>query len=137
MSAELRRFAPDELYLNQEQAWRVIRFFWPETDIAPGSLSDNDRQFAQGLLIEAIDSSYQMGFVEIIFRTFAYKVAPSFDQLKDMVKSFVKKAAKHWFRHATGKDLQDPQIYESIRKTIARNFRTVWVLRMQTGELTY
>jgi hypothetical protein len=115
----------------------VLRFFWPETGILPGSLSDADRAFAQGLLVEAIDASYDMGFVEIIFRSFAYKVAPSFDQLKDLIKDFLKQAAEHWFKHATRQDLQNPAIYESVRSTLARNFRSVWAIRVATGELTY
>ena len=137
MSVELKRFKSDEIYLDQEQAWRVLRFFWPNTDITPGSLSESDRGFAQGLLVEAIDGSYQMGFIEIIFRTFAYKVATSLSDIKDMIKEFLKQATKHWFEHATSQDLKDPKIYESVRVTLARNFRTVWNIRMATGELTY
>jgi len=137
MSVELKRFKSDEIYLDQEQAWRVLRFFWPNTNIPPGSLSETDRAFAQGLLVEAIDGSYHMGFIEIIFRTFAYKVATSFGDLKDMIKEFLKQATEHWFKHATRKDLKDPKIYESVRVTLARNFRTVWDIRIASGELTY
>ena len=56
---------------------------------------------------------------------------------QDMVKEFAKKAAKHWFDHASGKDLEYPQIYECIRVQIRANFRSVWAIRMQGGDLTY
>jgi hypothetical protein len=137
MSAELKRFSESEVYLSQEQAWRALKFFWPEIGIAPGTLTLGDRSFAQALLVEAIDSSYEEGFVEIIFRAFFMKVPQSFNAIKDMVKEFAKKALKHWFKHATGADLRDPKIYENVRATLSRNFRSVWKIREQTGELTY
>lgn len=65
------------------------------------------------------------------------EIATSFGDIKSMVKQFLKQAVKHWFKHATGKDLDDPKIYESVRATVARNFRSVWEIRMATGELTY
>src|SRR5437867_1566513 len=119
MSADLRRFSESEVFLSQEQAWRALKFFWPDISIAPGALTVGDRSFAQALLVEAIDSSYQEGFVEIIYRVFFMKVPQSFSAIKDMVKEFAKKALKHWFKHATGADLQDPKIYDNIRKTLA------------------
>lgn len=137
MGVELKRFKRDELFLDQEKAWRVLRFFWPDASVLPASLTEADRGFAQGVLLEAIDGSYHMSFVEIIFRAFAYKVAGSFGDIKDMVRDFVKQASQRWFQHATGEDLKNPKIYESVRKTLANSFRSVWKIREATGELTY
>ena len=137
MAMELQRFGPDHLFLTQDDAFSVIRFFWRDASVSPGVLTDEDRQFAQGLLLEAIDASYAMGYVEIIFRTFFGKVAPTFKDLRSMVKSFCKKALKHWFKHATQQDLADPKIYESVRVTLANRFRSVWKIRESTGELVY
>jgi hypothetical protein len=137
MSVELKRFNRTELMLTNEQAWRVLRFFWPDTSILPGDLTDDDCSFAQALLVEGIDSSYHMGFVNHLFSSFYMKVPTSFSSIRDMVKGFAKVALKHWFRHATGADLKDPKIYESVRATLARNFRSVWKIRQTTGELTY
>jgi hypothetical protein len=39
--------------------------------------------------------------------------------------------------HATGADLAEPRIYETVRLTLARNFRSVWKTREITGELMY
>lgn len=137
MSMELRRFSEGEILLTQEQAFRILRFFWPEASIPPGSLTNIDRAFAQGLLVEAIDGSYKMGFVEHLFKAFYMKVPTSFGSVRGMVKEFAKAAVKQWFNHATGADLHDPRIYESVRLTLARNFKTAWNIREQTGELTY
>jgi hypothetical protein len=137
MAIRLKNFEKSEIKLSQEEAWNVIRFFWPAASASPGDLTDADRSFAQGLLVEAIDGSYNMGFVELLFKSFYMKVPNSFDQIGSMVKSFAKAALKHWFKHATQADLADPKIYESVRATLARNFSTVWRIREQTGELIY
>ena len=137
MSLELKRFRSDEIRLTKEQAWRILRFFWPDTSILPANLTDEDVSFAQGLLVEAIDSSYQMGYVERLFKSFYMKAPASWSDVKDMVKGFAKAALKHWFKHATQSDLANPQIYENVQLTLARNFRSTWKIRELTGELTY
>jgi len=133
----LQRFGESEIKLNQHDAFSALRFFWLEPGLSPQQLTVEDRGFAQALLVEAIDRSYEMGFVEILFRSFYGKIPASFSSVRDMVKAFAKAAAKHWFKHATRKDLEDPQIYESVRRKIAVNFRSVWRIRIETGELTY
>jgi hypothetical protein len=65
------------------------------------------------------------------------KIPASWSNVEDMVKGFAKAALKHWFKHATRADLANPQIYESVRLTLARNFRSIWKIREVTGELIY
>jgi hypothetical protein len=134
---ELKHFSGSEVKLDQHDAFAILRFFWLEPGMEPSQLTVEDRAFAQALLVEAIDKSYDMSFVELLFKNFYGKVPSSFEAVRDLVKSFAKEAAKRWFQHATGKDLENPQIYESVRATLARNFRSVWQIRLQTGELTY
>lgn len=137
MAVSLKHFQPFELALNKEQAGRVLRFFFPDQPIDPGILTDDDVSFAQALLVEAIDASNEMGYAQVLFDKAFMKVPADFSFVKDLVKAVCRRAAQNWFRHATGKDMSDPQIYESVRLTIARNFRSVWAIRLQTGELTY
>lgn len=54
-----------------------------------------------------------------------------------LTQEFAKKAMKHWFKHATGADLEKPEIYESVRVNLARSFRSCWKIRQITGELDY
>ena len=68
---------------------------------------------------------------------FAVKIPASWSNVEDMVKGFAKAALKHWLKHATRADLANPQIYESVRLTLARNFRSTWKIRQVTGELIY
>lgn len=133
----LQHFAEAEIKLSQHDAFGALRFFWLEPGCLPQQLTVEDRGFAQALLVEAIDRSYEMGFVEILFRSFYGKIPASFSSVRDMAKAFAKAAAKHWFQYATRKDLEDPQIYENVRRKIAVNFRSVWRIRIETGELSY
>ena len=133
----LKHFSAAEVRLSQADAAAIFRFFWPGRELPQTELTIEDRAFAQALLVEALDKTYDMGFVELIFRNFYGKVPTSFGEIRSIVKSFAMAAAKHWFRHATGKDLADPKIYMSIQMTLANNFRCVWDLRIATGEMTY
>jgi len=78
-----------------------------------------------------------MGYVQVLYDKAFMKTPTDFSFVKDLAKALCKQALKEWFRHATGKDMSDPQIYVSVRNTLARNFRSVWAIRIQTGELTY
>jgi hypothetical protein len=105
MPAELRRFSADEIYISKHEAWSILKFFWPEKSLAESDLTDQDINFAQGLLLEAIDASYKMGYVEIIYDKLFLKIPGSLTDVKKMVKAFVKKAARHWFKYLGGKSL--------------------------------
>ena len=133
----LRHFTKDELILSKQDAGRVLRYFFPAHPITPTQLTDEDVGFAQALLVQAVDSSTEMGYVQILFDKVYAKPPSDFSFLKDLAVAFCKRAAKNWFRHATGADLANPDIYDSVRATIARNFGSVWAIRCQTGELTY
>jgi hypothetical protein len=133
----LQHFRKDQFIISRQQAARVLRFMFPDQQVSEPQLSDEDIGFAQALLIEAVDSSREMGYVQILFEKAAYKVPTDFSFIKDLAKELCKRALQNWFRHATRKDLSDPQIYEMVLNTLRRNFRSVWAIRVQTGELTY
>ena len=133
----LRHFKAEEVLLTNEQAARVLRYFFPDQPINPSDATPNDMAFAQALLVEAVDSTTKMGYVEELFTSTYMKVPVDFSLIEDVVKGLSKRALKNWFQHATGNDLKDPKIYEAVRRVTARNFRTVWALRTQTGELDY
>lgn len=132
----LRHFSKDEIKISREQASRILRFFFPDQSVSPNE-TDEDVAFAQALLLEAIDKSNDEGYIEILFRQLYGKVPTDFSFIKDVAKEFCKRALKNWFKHATGKDLEDPEIYENVRATIRLNFRSVWAIRVQGGDLTY
>jgi hypothetical protein len=133
----LRHFAPTEILITKEQAGRILKFFFPNMPIPPGALMEDDLSYAQALLVEAVDASTEMGYIQVLFDKAFMKVPTDFSLIKEVAKALAKQAAKNLFRHATGEDLSDPKIYETVRKTISWKQRTTWQIRLQTGELTY
>src|SRR5712691_265667 len=81
-TGKLRHFSPSELVLSPEDTVAILRFFWPEMDLSRlGTVTGSDREFAQGLLLEAVDASCTMGIVESIYRRFYLKVPTSFGSI--------------------------------------------------------
>lgn len=123
-TVHLRKFSSEELILSESETRTVLKFFWPEEPTATRIeesliIDDSVQEFAQSVLVEAVDASYQVGSVEAIFRAAAN---PGRGALK-VIKNFGKRASKHWFKNARASDLQNVRIYEFIRQHISRTFR--------------
>jgi len=122
----LRQFKLEEIFLNEEEARIVLKFIFESRDhksIDSLPMNDSLREFAQGLLLEAVDASYAVGYIDAMFRSTAN---PTQGAIK-VIKKFGKKAAKHWFKHASGDDLLDAKIYDFIRNRIAIGFRSTLI----------
>lgn len=131
----LKHFQKNEIKITRSDARKILIFFFGGNNVPTSeSLTDEDVAFAQALLLEAIDKSYAMGYVEAVFNSFYMKVPTD---IAEMMKDFARNAAKNWFDHAAGKDLSNPKIYEMVRVTISNNFSQVWAIRMGGGDLTY
>lgn len=119
----LKTFNSAELLLSHDDARVVLRFLFEPVDhavIETLPSTDHVRGFAQGLLVEAIDASYALGYVEALLRSLA---RPPGGALA-IIKRFGRNAARHWFRHATTLDLLEARIYEAVRRELARRFRS-------------
>lgn len=120
----LRRFTASELLLDEAETRTILKFFFQDNGlperIEQMVIDDQARSFAQGLIVEAIDMSYQMGFVEALILSIRN---PSHGATK-IIKSFAKRSLRHWFKHATAQDLQDVKVYDSVRKALAFTFAT-------------
>jgi len=81
-------------------------------------INDKIREFAQGLLLEAVDASYALGFIHSLFGgTFNPGVAA-----KKVFMKFSRKALKHWFKHTSAKDLINIKIYNAVRQALEVGF---------------
>ncbi|MGD8569281.1 MAG: hypothetical protein PVJ39_14435 [Gammaproteobacteria bacterium] len=116
----LRKFSPDELLFNEDETRQILKFFFKsqQKKIDQLTVNDNVREFAQGLLVEAIDASYAMGYIQALFKSVANPTAG----VKKIITKFAKKASKHWFKHANPKDLLNVEIYEIVRSRLELNF---------------
>lgn len=119
----LKEFSKEQLLFDEQETRIILKFIFKAPDhkvIDTMIINDPIKGFAQGLLVEAVDASYSISFVQALFESTA---KPNNGALT-IIKSFGKKAAKNWFKHASAKDLQDIKIYDFVRDTLARSFRT-------------
>lgn len=129
---QLQQFKPEQLLLDEEDTRIVLKFIFESVDhefIDSLTIDDKTRAFAQGLLVEAIDASYSVGFVEALFRS----TANPGGGVKRVLKGFGRRAAAQWFKNANVHDLQDVKVYDFVRHELARRFRTS--LRMLIARL--
>ncbi|MEZ9142426.1 MULTISPECIES: hypothetical protein [unclassified Shewanella] len=119
----LRRFKASELIFDDEQTVTILKFIFSKKHDLVGRLviTDEIRGFAQALLLEAVDASYALGFVDALFGTL---MKPQ-SGVKKVLVTFGRKALKHWFKHATTKDLMQIKVYDVVIKQLAASFSSV------------
>lgn len=130
----LRTFHRDELKLSEEEARLVLVFFWPEHSarISGIDINDSHREFAQALLVEAIDASYSMGYIDALAQGIIAAMMP-IDRarpVRKLIREFAKEASLHWFEHATMHDLSSVKIYETVRRAMSRSFKTIFEMHL-------
>jgi len=119
----LRNFAEDELLFNEEETRIILRFIFRPADhpvIHELPMTDKLRGFAQGLLVEAIDLSFAVGFVESVFRSSANPAGV----VRRLIKWFGRQSSLQWYRFAKAADLQDIRVYQFVLDELARNYRS-------------
>lgn len=121
-----KKFEKHELIFDADETAAILKFIFKSRHQTIDRLEINDRirEFAQGLLLEAVDASYALGFVEAIFRATMNPGAGT----RSILKKFGKKALKHWFKHATAEDLSQIRIYEVVRAQLELNFGRVLLM---------
>lgn len=124
----LRDFREQELIFDEIETKEILTFFFRHLRqrISTVTITTELRNFAQGLLVEAIDATYALGYIEILWRT-AYN--PGSGMLKALSK-LGRKAAKHWFKHATQKDLFKAKVSSRVRDQLARSFSSVFPMML-------
>ena len=125
----LRNFSESELIFDEAETRDILKFFFQHLRhrIDAATITMELRNFAQGLLVEAIDSTYALGYIEIIWRT-------SYNPGNGMLKTLSKvgrKAAKHWFKHATQQDLLKAKISSRVRDQLAHSFASVFPMMLE------
>ncbi len=90
-------------------------------------------QYAQTMLVEMLDASFAVGFVEALFRS-AAKLPKG---PKAVIKSFLKGAGKNLVKYKDKDDLKEmmkkPVIYKMIYNTVKLKTKSPWKIRETTG----
>lgn len=116
----LRTFADDQLLFDEEETKAVLIFFFPDQESQTRALTitNQHRNFAQGLMVMAVDATYAFDIMGGITKIF-YSPTTS---IRSALRKLGQASAKHWFKHASEKDLIHAQISESVRIKIRSNF---------------
>jgi len=120
---QLKKFSDDELLFDEKETRVILKFIFKGTEhklIDSITMSTKLRGFTQGLLVEAIDASYKIGYVEAVFRASAN---PNQGAIK-ILKEFANKASVHWFKNAQMKDLKNVKVYQFVLDLIATRFKS-------------
>jgi len=117
----LKRFSPAELWFNEEQTRESLKFFFinHHEKIDRAKMNDAIREFTQGLLILAIDKSYQIGYIYKLFQT--YFLQPPIG-LRGSIAQMIQQMPAHWFEHATVNYRKEPKIYENVRVALTMHY---------------
>lgn len=118
---ELRQFTTEELLFDEEETRIILKFIFDSThhdfiDSLP--MTDYLREFTQGLLVEAIDASYAVGYVKGLFESVTNPVKGA----RKIIKTFGKKASQSWFKHASVYNKQNVKIYDFVKDAVAVKF---------------
>ncbi len=121
---KLHQFSAEELLFNEEETRIVLKFIFKTTHhdlIESLPMSDYLRGFAQGLLVEAIDASYAVGYVQGLFESVRNPVKGA----RKILKSFGRKASQNWFKHASVHNLQNVKVYNFVLNHMGWHFSRV------------
>lgn len=122
----LRSFSESELLFDEQETKDILKFFFPplQQQIDAATVTIELRNFAQGLLVEAIDATYALGYVEILLKAYFNPGA----SMKKALTKIGKKATAHWFKHATQHDLLHARISSRVRDQLTINFKSYLTL---------
>jgi len=125
----LRNFADDELLFTEEETRDVLIFFFPSQESATRNveITNQHKNFAQGLLVAAIDATCAIRTLRDIFSG-AYMPANS---MRSALSKLGQAGAKQWFAYATEKDLVNAKISETIRRKMSLQFGTEYKIILE------
>lgn len=124
---QLKTFKTEEIFLTEDEARLVLKFIFQKNKpkivlIESAEMNEGLRGFAQGLLLEAIDASFKIGFVQAIWEATANPTSG----VKSIIKGFTEKALLNWFDNITaGHQLKKVKIYDFVRDDLAWAFGRV------------
>jgi hypothetical protein len=135
MPTGLRRFLPAELLLAPPQAWEVLRFFFPAdvVGIYPEDLTLEDRLFAQGLLVAAVDETRSLGAVPGAGET--PLVAAGYVRLRPIAARVVARGRTEWFSCPAPEGADAARIDEPARASVSIRHRAGWISHVRGGPL--
>jgi hypothetical protein len=110
-----------DLIYNEEETRIILKYFWPDSSGKVDSVTINDdiRAFAQLALIIAVDGSYAMGYVNLLADAVIQRILRPNGDVLVLARRLGRNYVRHWWRHATQRDLETARIYYTVRDSVA------------------
>lgn len=115
--------ADTDLVFDAHETRQILQFFYPSysSRIATLTIANDARRLAQTMLIGAVDASINMSYVKAMVLSLRFLPGK---RVASWAKKLARGLTKQWFKNATQNDLLNAEIYDAVRKTVARNFAT-------------
>lgn len=123
----LDNYKKERLVIHSADAQRVLFFFFHRL---PPRIDDNDRRFAQALILAAAEATAEIGIMETLWRSASSPTAKPTDILKDVAKSVL----KYLGRPKKLIDAIDTPKYGMVVNSIAYGYSGAWQARIQTDD---
>jgi hypothetical protein len=117
---------PDaNLIYDEAETRRILKFFWPSFSgqIDSLTITNDTRAFAQTAMIAAIDGSYAMGYINLLWDAITDRITHPNGDVTELARRLARNFISHWWHHATRQDVENARIYDAVRLDIARSLR--------------
>jgi len=120
--------------LSASEALTVMEWLHGKSGLAAKDMTKEDCGYAQALLVDMLNSSFAMGFVEALFRS-GLKISGG---PKKVIVAFLKGAGKNLLKYKDKDDLEKmikkPRIYKSVFNVAKLRTKSLWAIRISIGE---
>ncbi len=120
--------------ISESDALEILEWLHGSSGLSDKDMTKVDCGYAEAILIELLDASFAIGFIEALFK--AAMKAPSGP--KKVIVAFLKGAGKNLVKYKDKGDLEkmmkEPVIYKAAFEQAKRSTKSAWAIRVQTGE---
>lgn len=127
LGSSLQEHGAVPLILSETDAREVLLYFFGSV---PGRLDDNDRRFAQSLILETAQLSSKMGFIEALFRSATHPSATP----NSVVKAIARAALRDLAQPDSVQAALEADHYLAVVNQVTANWRTAWQIRLDDGD---
>ena len=127
-----RHYTEYQVQITRTQASAILEFFFENMKFPVGIITFNDGEFAQALLVSAVDSTYILSWTEKMMSV-AMKPPNTVMAAGASLALAMAVSGYDFFQYATTKDLKKMKIYKMVRDALASGYKAAAINRLASG----